>query len=136
MNIRLFILVVPVLCISVAAQAKKKQHKRDATNYSKTQLRYFFIEPVALIDVYNMPSVRLGGEYNFGKRYAVNATIGTYDFNKYFCWKLEAKRYFRPHRKERYYNRCSTFISIQTIMCGTRAALYRKETPATILTTT
>ena len=102
MNHRKSILTLICLALCFNSFAKKRIHKIDSTDYSNTRLRYFFIEPISLIDIYNKSSLRLGTEYSISKRYAAGATVGAYGSGYYAC-KLEMKRYFAFRAKQRYY---------------------------------
>ena len=102
MNIYKGTLLIICTLLCTAAFGKKHIHKTDTTDYTNLRLRYFFIEPISLIDVYNGSSIRLGTEYSINKHYAANVTLGTY-WGTYYLLKLEMKRYVAFRGKERYY---------------------------------
>ena len=72
-------------------------------DYSMEQVQTIFIEPFALIDIYNSPSIRIGTEYPLNRFYTFTATLGTYGSIASTAIKLEAKRYFNFDYNRRYY---------------------------------
>ena len=118
MKRRLFILTILVFTTCIHADGKgfltespdssnRAGSKGDTVSKKKSKslhghLHYSFIEPASLIDFYNGYSLRLGTEYAINRRYAMNATIGTY-FNSSYIFKLELRRYFYYEKHERRY---------------------------------
>ena len=94
-----YILLLPLLLSVTSSFAKK--HKADTTNYTNMRLYSIFIEPLALIDVYNSPSIRLGTEYSLSRHYSIVPTLGVYHNGGMI--KLEAKKYFSFNHKHHHY---------------------------------
>ncbi len=72
---------------------------RDTTAYSLRR-NSFFIEPVALVDIMNGLSLRVGAEYGVGRSWALAGTGGYYfDTKKGWIGKIEVKKYLKQPGK-------------------------------------
>jgi hypothetical protein len=88
---RLFILLLAVIFMAPLCRAEDTCHVSFA-------MGKVFIEPIALIDVYNGYSLRMGAEFPVSKRLSAIGTVGLYGNGYYFKGGL--KRYFKPDNME------------------------------------